>query len=559
MNASVIEEQEVSAARLTITDAAIAAVLMIATLIFVKVHIASHLMPMEDASMLLRYSQNMARGHGIVWNVGEHRLEGATDFLYMVTIGVLSRLTGAGVMVVAAMLLTVSHVLSVAVLYLGLRRLYGAPLLVAVGFAVTLGAGMGYHFVNTGFSAPFYALFALLAWIVGQSCVLQGVTWNRAIWFAVLNFITGLIRPDGVILAAGMWVSTMYGARRRLWPLVISFVSIFGVCGGIYFAWRLHYFGHAFPIPFYAKHAQRMHWSNAKLSARALIEMLLPLLPLAGLALVSRKTMRLLAVWLGTIAPFTVAWVLISLDNNHYSRFQYVMVPLSLFALGGIVTEAWRYLNERYPKAMGELERPLSVTLTLLFAFAVFSNMHLFLGSFPNVGTQELAMRLRPYAAKNYSMVVTESGDLPFYSEWKAVDEGGFNDSFIAFNHGLLTEEYLDRYKPELMMYRVVGLYHSAAELRAQVLGVDAPGSEDRMTLNDIIMHRYAVKHGYILAAAWGGIYCDYHVFWVKPGTEDTNAIVSAIRDHPYYMQSTGQLSYDFRDASVPTLPCVIS
>jgi hypothetical protein len=155
MNASVIEEQEVSAARLTITDAAIAAVLMIATLIFVKVHIASHLMPMEDASMLLRYSQNMARGHGIVWNVGEHHLEGATDFLYMVTIGVLSRLTGAGVMVVAAMLLTVSHVLSVAVLYLGLRRLYGAPLLVAVGFAVTLGAGMGYHFVNTGFSAPF--------------------------------------------------------------------------------------------------------------------------------------------------------------------------------------------------------------------------------------------------------------------------------------------------------------------------------------------------------------------------------------------------------------------
>ena len=40
---------------------------------------------------------------------------------------------------------------------------------------------------------------------------------------------------------------------------------------------------------------------------------------------------------------------------------------------------------------------------------------------------------------------------------------------------------------------------------------------------------------------------------------EDTNAIVSAIRDHPYYMQSTGQLSYDFRNAPAPTIPCLIS
>jgi arabinofuranosyltransferase len=558
MKTSVTAEKRASAAPLTLKDAAIAVTLMIATLIFVKIHIASHLMPMEDASMLLRYSQNMARGHGIVWNVGEHHLEGATDFLYMVTIGVLSRLTGEGVMVVAATLLTVSHVLSVAVLYLGLRRLYGAPLLVALGFTVTLAAGLGYHFVNTGFSAPFYGLFALLAWMVGQSCVLEGVTWSRAIWFAVLNFITGLIRPDGVILAIGMFFSTMYGARRRLWPLAISFAAIFGICGGIYFAWRLHYFGHALPIPFYAKHAETMHWPNAKLSVRALVEMLLPVLPLAGLALVSRKTMHLLAVWLGTIVPFTVAWVLISLDNNHYSRFQYVMAPLSLFALGGIVTEAWRYLNERYPTAMRGLEKPLRATLALVFIFGVFYEMHLFMGSFPNQGSQELAMRLRPYAAKNYSMVVTESGDLPFYSEWKAIDEGGFNDSFIALNKGLLTEEYLDSYKPQLIMYRVVGLYHSAAELQAQVDGVAAPGTEDRITLNDITMHHYALKHGYILAAAWGGSYCDYHVFWVKPGMEDTNAIVSAVRDHPYYMQSTGQLSYDFRDAPTPTIPCLI-
>ncbi len=94
--------------------------------------------------------------------------------------------------------------------------------------------------------------------------------------------------------------------------------------------------------------------------------------------------------------------------------------------------------------------------------------------------------------------------------------------------------------------------------LKAQTEGIVAPGVTDKLSLNDAIMHNYAIKHGYVLAAVWGGTYCDYHVYWVKPNFADSNAIVSAIRDHPYYMQETGQLSYDFRDAPVPSIPCLI-
>src|SRR6266508_1682888 len=41
--------------------------------------------PFEDAAMLMRYAQNLAGGHGIVWNIGEHPVDGATDFLFMAT------------------------------------------------------------------------------------------------------------------------------------------------------------------------------------------------------------------------------------------------------------------------------------------------------------------------------------------------------------------------------------------------------------------------------------------------------------------------------------------
>src|SRR5579875_672984 len=60
-----------------------------------------HAIPAEDAMMLIRYSQHLAHGHGIVWNIGEHPVEGATDFLFMATIALISRLSHHGPILIA--------------------------------------------------------------------------------------------------------------------------------------------------------------------------------------------------------------------------------------------------------------------------------------------------------------------------------------------------------------------------------------------------------------------------------------------------------------------------
>ncbi len=536
------------------TDYIVAALLGLATIIFVVGHLQRPISPMEDASMLLRYSQHLAQGHGIVWNVGERPVEGATDFLFMVAIGAISWLTKVGVARVSIGLLSISHVTSVIVLYTGLRRLYRAPLLLAIGFTVPLAVGLGYHYINTGFSAPFYGLFALLTWYVGTACVLYGVSWRRAILFAAFAFITGLIRPDGVILAGFMLCSTLYGVRGRRIPLIVSFGAIFAVCGGIYFAWRLHYFGYPFPNPFYIKRAHGVNLGSLKVSARLITEMLLPFIPLVGLGFCSRNAMRQLAIWLITVVPFTAVWMLISLDNNHFARFQYVMVPLSMLALGGLVTVWWQEIESAHLD-VAALKVPLGWVTAVLFGCACFYNMHLYLAPFSNVGAQQLAARLKPYAAKNYTMVVTEAGDLPFYSEWRTVDALGLNDEFIAHHGGILTEAYLDTYHPELIMYHQWRVYGKMAEYKVPAHLIDPA---NKLELNNLVLHDYAVKHGYVLAAMWGSTYCSYHVFWVKPDFADSAAIVSAIRDHPYYMQVTGSLSFDFRNAPAPSIPCEV-
>lgn len=386
----------------------------------------------------------------------------------------------------------------------------------------------------------------------------MGVTWKRAIWFGIFAFTTGLVRPEGVFLAGFMLCSTLYGVRERRLPLLVSFGLIFAICGGIYFGWRLHYFGYAFPNPYYIKRATHPQFSLLKISTRILIELLLPLLPLVGLGIRSRAAFRQLTIWLITIVPFTAIWMIVSLDNNHFSRFQYVMVPLSLLSLGGVVAVWWNDLKSTRPELVEQVKLPVLGVTVLLFGIAIFYNMHLYLGSYSNVGGQQLALRLKPYAAKNYTMVVTEAGDIPFYSEWRAIDAFGLNDAYIAHhNNGIVTEAYLESYRPEMIMYHVWAEYRTVPEFHAQA-GGEPVSTSDKLTEDDIILNRYAVRHGYILAALWGENYCDYHKFWVRPDFADSAAIVSAIRDHPYYMQGTGRLAYDFRNAPVPSILCSV-
>ena len=346
---------------------------------------------------------------------------------------------------------------------------------------------------------------------------------------------------------------------RGVFLLLVSFGLIFAICGGIYFGWRLHYFGYAFPNPYYIKRATHPEFSLLKISTRILIELLLPLLPLAGLGIRSRAAFRQLTIWLITIVPFTAIWMIVSLDNNHFSRFQYVMVPLSLLSLGGLVAVWWNDLKSTRPELVEQVKLPVLGVTVLLFGIAIFYNMHLYLGSYSNVGGQQLAIRLKPYADKNYTMVVTEAGDIPFYSEWRAIDAFGLNDAYIAHhNNGIVTEDYLESYHPEMIMYHVWAEYRTVAEFQAQAGGAPVSTS-DKLTEDDIILNRYAVRHGYILAALWGANYCDYHKFWVRPDFADSAAIVSAIRDYPYYMQGTGRLAYDFRNAPVPSIPCSVN
>src|SRR5574340_495000 len=121
--------------------------------------------PFEDAAMLMRYAENLAAGHGIVWNIGEAPVDGATDFLFMTTVAGLIRLgfsTGRAVRFLGLG----GHVLTVLLVYLANRKLWKGGVLISLLAGSYLAVGTGLWYVAAYFGTPFFAFFVSVMWVL---------------------------------------------------------------------------------------------------------------------------------------------------------------------------------------------------------------------------------------------------------------------------------------------------------------------------------------------------------------------------------------------------------
>src|SRR5579862_2808098 len=218
--------------------------------------------PYEDAAMLMRYSEHLAQGHGIVWNVGEKPVDGATDFLVMFLV---AGLVKAGIKVESGtrLLGVISHLATVLLMYWGLRRLQGAGRILAFISALYLALGPAALYIAAGFETPFFALCVCAAWCFAIRIEKGDDSLRRSVLFAWGCLLMGLARPEGVFLAILMLLALVYargiGGRRRV---IIQFALAYGSAGLLYFIWRWHYFGYPLPNPFYRKGAGHFYWTS---------------------------------------------------------------------------------------------------------------------------------------------------------------------------------------------------------------------------------------------------------------------------------------------------------
>jgi hypothetical protein len=232
--------------------------------------------PAEDAAMLMRYSQHLAQGHGIVWNIGQPPVDGATDFLFMAFLAGLYAL-GAPLEATVLWVCGLAHLVTVLLVYYGVRRYFKGGTLSALVPAVFLLFGTGLRYTEASFGTPFFAMFMALTWLAAQEVVENPRSTGRSLLFAVFGLLMGLTRPEGVLIAGFMLLAVIYrlGWKQSIRTISV-FTAVFLLFGGAYFLWRWNYFGFPLPNPFYKKGGGSLYTDSLNNAISGVLELSFP-------------------------------------------------------------------------------------------------------------------------------------------------------------------------------------------------------------------------------------------------------------------------------------------
>ena len=369
--------------------------------------------PSEDATILFRYAENFSRTFSISYNPGGPPTEGATDFLYMLTLGLLNIVHIPPF--VSACALNAAALVLMAVL---LQKIRGSKPTLLATFAIAFLLAL-----SPQMSA---ALGGFSVFLVGAAICLTAYYYTRGddrrMALSALAFC--LLRPDGLAIAGPLIALRLAQARNRV-NAIGTYVLAFALPGLIYFLWRAHYFHEWLPLPYLVKaDTHRLLGLIVPASEYGeriyLLAMSVILWVSCGRQLGERRNLFLLAALL--IVPTLVYWHF-RLDQNIGDRFFFFVIA----GTAVILAANWEDLL---------LSREsLIVTILLVFAasplHARWSSDIRWLMSGGHANARVIADDIRRSGLTG-KMAVTEAGQIPYYSGWPAIDLWGLNTPRFA-------------------------------------------------------------------------------------------------------------------------------
>ena len=468
---------------------------MLAACVILILHAARFFNLADDAYISFRYAENLAAGHGPVFNLGE-RVEGYTDFLWVVLLA-LCRLAGAPVPL-ASQILGIGFSVASLCLAAGLARRFssslpGAGLVAAFLLAASPAVA---RWAVGGLEAPLFSFLALLTvWCFLRDEEAGPVSWR---WPAAC-FLASLARPDGVLL---FLVTFFFGLRRSLFRglgVRRQFLALatYLALGAPYFLWRIWYYGTLLPNTYHAKVAydaavlaHGAYYLNYFLftSGGAVV--------IAGALLALRRGPPGLRLAVSLAGVYTAYVVLVGGDGEPYSRF---LAPVAV-----LLAPAAEAGYRRVGGALAGLVRPESApTAPRAFGHALVSPAAITLiccasatGSFFGkhheeylVGVEGQARRiaigewLGRNAPRDAVVALNPVGVIPYLSGLRTIDMLGLTDAHIGRQGKTVTNRVLfahNRHDPEYVVSRrpdyLIPGQASTFEVREHMTDLRLPG-----------------------------------------------------------------------------------
>ncbi len=406
----------------------------------------------DDQMISMRYAEHLARGYGLVWNPGGERIEGYTNFLWVVYMAifhwlriprpVISLCIEASGALFLALNLVVVHRLA--------RRVFcdeGVAL-----FAVALTA-FYVPLDNWAFQGTEVSVITLLVslgalWTLEHWESQNGLPWR--LW--LLLGVTTLIRPDMIVFAGVIVIAVAIGRPRPL-PLLVSGAAVAAAFVGAETLFRLWYFGDPLPNTYYLKVTgipAMMKTTRGLLVAGLFLSQLLPFIIAMGFSGQLRRPPRAVILLLAIFGAQVGYSVSVGGDAWEWwggsNRFIAIAMPLFFVCAAAAAVRLWSGFISAWERGVTPLAAPVAVLLALVgmnwLAFSLTSDRmlplkRLFLIVKPyETASDERAVRsglaIREFTRPDAVVGVVWAGAIPYFSERTCVDLLGKMDRRIA-------------------------------------------------------------------------------------------------------------------------------
>ncbi len=330
-------------------------------------HIGQYWFATDDAFISFRYARNLVHGYGLVFNVGEY-VEGYSNFLWTILAG-LGILMGFEPDTWANFLSTVaSFVLVILVCHVAWRSMGKSRFMLAPAVALMyLCLNRSYAVWATGGLET--RLFSLLVFAAVVSSPLFVNKPKTVACSSVLFALGALTRPEAFLFfgLVTLWFVIDLGRRGFCIKQLGVWLFPFLLMTGIHFVFRLTYYGYPFPNTFYAKVTTANFWLGLRYLLAYVLEYQLWLVaPVAILGLVKGDAGgRPLLKTSVLFVPYFFYLAYIGGDHFEYRPLD-VFLPFLALSLGAGVLVIYR--SERpWLKAIG------SAIACVLIAFSAFA------------------------------------------------------------------------------------------------------------------------------------------------------------------------------------------
>jgi arabinofuranosyltransferase len=383
----------------------------------------------DDTYITLRYSRNVAEGLGPTFNATGPRAEGYTTFLWMLLL-VVPHLVGINAVVVAKALGVASTAATLAVT--GRWAWREGRCAWSAAAAVTCLAAIPATAVHA-VSGMETALFTLLLTALFAASADQVRRPRPSNVVVVLALLVGLTRPEGN-LAAFVVIATTAALLPRASRQALAFRAIAGwvLPMAAYELWRNHYYGLAFPLPFYVKLASPgllPGWPDVRewLGASAFH---VGVLVLPALVVPPRSIRPALAATAALTAFFVLPQHQMGYDHRYLAPLDPTLAVLAGVGLARLAARAVRF-------SPAVVHAAVAATIVLVAALGAAVGRGVIAGEVEYgqglaQAHERLGRELRALGLSGARLAVSDAGAVPYLSGWWTLDLIGLNDARIA-------------------------------------------------------------------------------------------------------------------------------